>query len=311
MTRSVAAPSPHRSPRVARFSPQTPTTSKAVVHSEAVLLTLVEGRATMWSNGSYRLSQGEVLLIPEGTPHYLVSSEDAVILGVALCASCLSLAEGRLDFLSDAFRAVMLGASARRQLDPAAHAAVVGVLDDLEHELTAREPGYELVVEALLVRLSVAVHRAGTTPVPHGQGPHGQGPHGQGPHGQGPHGQSRSESLSSRALAFISANALEGISLADVAGHVGRSRSHTSETVKRVTGRTVGAWIAGSRLAAARQLMLDTDEAIEGIAFRVGFASRSHFHRVFKRFHGLPPSAWRRAHRRKAPSTPGPTPGRP
>ncbi|MEM9594540.1 MAG: AraC family transcriptional regulator [Acidobacteriota bacterium] len=288
MTRSVAAPSPHRSPRVARFSPQTPTTSKAVVHSEAVLLTLVEGRATMWSNGSYRLSQGEVLLIPEGTPHYLVSSEDAVILGVALCASCLSLAGGRLDFLSDAFRAVMLGASARRQLDPAAHAAVVGVLDDLEHELAAQEPGYELVVEALLVRLSVAVHRAGTTPVPHGQGPHGQGPLGQG----------RGESLSSRALAFISANALEGISLADVAGHVGRSRSHTSETVKRVTGRTVGAWIAGSRLAAARQLMLDTDEAIEGIAFRVGFASRSHFHRVFKRFHGLPPSAWRRAHRR-------------
>ncbi|MEM7052766.1 MAG: AraC family transcriptional regulator [Acidobacteriota bacterium] len=231
----------------------------------------------MWSNATYSLSQGDVLLIPEGTPHYLVSCQDAVALGIALCASCLHHAAGRLDFLSQAFRAVMRGASARRQLSSSTHAMVVGALENIEHELETSDSGHELVVEAELIRIAVAIHRASAT--------------------IGSHEQSHGESLCSRALAFISANALDSISLADVARHVARSRSHTSDTVKRETGRSVTDWIAGSRLAVARQLMLDTDETIEAIAFRVGFASRSHFHRTFKRFHGHPPSAWRRAHR--------------
>lgn len=271
----------HQSVHATRFALRSAAGCSVTVHPEAVLLTLIEGRASMWAASTYELSSGDLLLIPEGTPHYLISSEGAEALGVSLCAPCLRLAGGRLDMLSSAFRAVMRGASAQQRLSPGGHRQVVGAIESLAYELSTQDPGYQLVVEANLVQIGVAIHRArSATPVSQGAGV---------------------DSLSSRALAFISKNALEGISLADVARHVSRSRSHTSDTIRRETGRTVSDWIIGSRLAVSQQLMLDTDETIDMIASRSGFASRSHFHRAFKRFYGLPPGEWRRVHAGRSP----------
>jgi AraC-like DNA-binding protein len=68
--------------------------------------------------------------------------------------------------------------------------------------------------------------------------------------------------------------------------------------VKKATGVTVVGWITRARMSDCRQLLLHTEESVEVIAERCGFASPSHFHRAFKRAHGMPPGEWRRAHHR-------------
>jgi AraC-like DNA-binding protein len=100
-----------------------------------------------------------------------------------------------------------------------------------------------------------------------------------------------------RALEFVHRRGATGISLRDVASHVARSPAHVASLVKTATGVTVVGWITRARLSEGRQLLLHTDESIEAIAERCGFASPSHFHRAFKRAHGAPPGEWRRAHR--------------
>ena len=59
------------------------------------------------------------------------------------------------------------------------------------------------------------------------------------------------------------------------------------------TGKSVVQWIVSGRMAEARRLLLQTDEMIDVIAERVGYADPTHFIRMFRREHGATPAAWR------------------
>ena len=96
---------------------------------------------------------------------------------------------------------------------------------------------------------------------------------------------------------MIEARAPDGISLQDVADQVGRAPAHVAAMMKQHTGRTVVAWITHARMAHARQLLSSSEENIHQIATQLGFASPSHFHRTFRRWHEMTPAQWRRAHR--------------
>jgi hypothetical protein len=92
-----------------------------------------------------------------------------------------------------------------------------------------------------------------------------------------------------------------GRGLAEVVRASGSARAapaYVTTAVKQATGRTVGAWIAEERLAEARRRLLATDEYVEVIAERVGYADPSHFMRLFRRHHGVTPAAYRAQHRR-------------
>jgi hypothetical protein len=59
------------------------------------------------------------------------------------------------------------------------------------------------------------------------------------------------------------------------------------------TGKTVVEWIIAGRLAEARNRLLHTDEMIDVITERVGYADPTHFIRLFRRTHDATPAAWR------------------
>jgi AraC-like DNA-binding protein len=46
-------------------------------------------------------------------------------------------------------------------------------------------------------------------------------------------------------------------------------------------------------MAEARRLLLHSDEMVDVIAERVGYADATHFIRMFRRAHGATPAAWR------------------
>ncbi|MFF0292051.1 helix-turn-helix domain-containing protein [Kitasatospora sp. NPDC004614] len=61
-------------------------------------------------------------------------------------------------------------------------------------------------------------------------------------------------------------------------------------------GDTVGGWIRGRRLAAARQELACPDDpgrTIAAVAAHWGFASASHFSRAFREAYGMSPKQWR------------------
>jgi AraC-like DNA-binding protein len=63
---------------------------------------------------------------------------------------------------------------------------------------------------------------------------------------------------------------------------------------KRATGRTMTTYVNEYRVGAATQLLLESDESLLDIAFRVGFGNYSHFHRQFKLIKGYSPRALRK-----------------
>lgn len=79
-----------------------------------------------------------------------------------------------------------------------------------------------------------------------------------------------------------------------LANRCGVARDHFTRVFTRAMGSSPARHVAERRVAAAALLLLRSDEAIEGIAERVGFANRYHFTRVFTRILRTSPAAYRR-----------------
>jgi len=76
---------------------------------------------------------------------------------------------------------------------------------------------------------------------------------------------------------------------------LGISVRRFSELFRRATGRTFTEYLAGVRVARARELLLETDDKVVNVAFEAGFGNLSHFDRTFKRISGLSPQEFRKA----------------
>ena len=74
---------------------------------------------------------------------------------------------------------------------------------------------------------------------------------------------------------------------------VNLSPAYVTTALKKSTGRSAVQWIITSRMAEARRLLLHSDEHVDIIAERVGYADSTHFIRMFRREHGVTPAAWR------------------
>lgn len=255
--------------------------SEVAVHPHATMIVLESGRARIWCGATFELGPRDVLVIPEGHPHHTEASDDACAWALSFCTSCLSSPAGAQ--LTALCQGPPHGLAKLRMLDGHGAARIVDHLGQLQQELATHAPGRELAIDGYLGLVAALVLRAA-------------------PHDGALARAHAGASLTARALAFIAQRAALGISLEDVAAAVHRSPAHTGAVVKQETGRTVVEWITDARMATARQLLLKTDDGVDAIAGRVGFASASHFHRVFKRMHAVGPGQWRRLHAETPPA---------
>jgi len=75
------------------------------------------------------------------------------------------------------------------------------------------------------------------------------------------------------------------------------SASHLAHLFRSEIGMSVRDFLTRVRVAIAQDLVAHTDEKLEAIATRLGFADTSHLAHVFQRITGRPPSAYRRSPR--------------
>lgn len=248
-----------------------------VVHDHASLGVILEGSAELWCGARYVLAPGDVLLVPEGMPHYALREGRVDGWGISWCSAC---AHGPWAELARALMAqVRAGACAVYRLKPAQLALLCGYIEAISEEQRAPGAHSQLYIDGLMALILATLGRAELAKAASSTQAAG------------------APQLVGQALAFIEENALAAISLREVARAVGRSAPYVAALVSEHTGRTVVDWITHGRMSHARQLLARSDETVEAIAQRVGFVSPSHFHRTFKRYHQLSPGQWRQAHR--------------
>jgi len=245
-----------------------------VRHTYMALTLLVDGQMRVEHHGEFELRPGHLHLIPAGDGHRVVSASRPDRWSVGFCRTCLE--PGRFGDLLAPLDRVRRGAWPVVELPAERQEYVLGLIRELEREQEAKG-AMPVVAESLLALVLAEVVRASATP----QAVRPEAP-----------------SVVAEALSVIEARCLGPLSLEDVAKAVRRTPAYVTTAVKQATGRTVVAWIVEGRLAEARRRLVETDEYVEVIAERVGYADVTHFVRLFRRHHGMTPAAWRAQQRR-------------
>jgi len=96
---------------------------------------------------------------------------------------------------------------------------------------------------------------------------------------------------------FILAHASEPLRLRDVAEQVHVSTNYFSKFFKKTTGIGFSEFLGRVRVENAKALLADPVLHITEVASQTGFGSLSQFNRVFQRFAGCSPKAYRAARR--------------
>lgn len=143
-------------------------------------------------------------------------------------------------------------------------------------EFERKQPGYELLVKAELLRIFGLYFRYAeqymAEPAPRVQRPH---------------------DLTSL-LQLLRERYSESIAVGDAARMVNLSLNHFCKVFKQVTGKTFVEYIHTLRVQEAERLLRDTDLPITEIADRVGFSNITYFGRIFKKMRNRAPSAIRK-----------------
>lgn len=94
-----------------------------------------------------------------------------------------------------------------------------------------------------------------------------------------------------KACDYIHDRAAEGITLTDIAEHVGLSRYYLLRVFREEIGMPPYAYLESVRISKAKQL-LESGLPFTGVALELGFSDQSHFTNCFKRLTGVTPGQY-------------------
>ena len=112
-----------------------------------------------------------------------------------------------------------------------------------------------------------------------------------------------------RALAFIDAEACNGIRPGDVARHLKVSRRLLDLRFRQYETVSIAEKITSSRIEHAKRLLAETETPVKDAFRRAGFANVANANKLFKDATGMAPTAWRAEHVQSGGGADGP--GRP
>jgi YesN/AraC family two-component response regulator len=96
-----------------------------------------------------------------------------------------------------------------------------------------------------------------------------------------------------KAMGLIQLRYWDNLSLAGLARELGMSKYHLSRRFKEEVGVTFRRYLLRTRLDRAKVLLSRTQDSITEVAHAVGFGDLPRFDKLFKRYTGLTPSAYR------------------
>ena len=265
---------------------------------------VVRGQCWMRVDGAaHRLAAGDVVLFPHGNGHCLADDPASARIPGRDVLAAQQRDQPLFQEGSESVRLLCghfaidrgVGHPLLRELPPVIHirgmdeqqpGLLDGVMTTLVRETASRQPGAGTVVDRLAEVLFVQVLRAHL--LQRGAA----------------HGflAALKEPRLSAAMHFIHANAAnpdaggEGaLTLANIAGAAGMSRSALAAHFKAVLGMTPMGYLTAWRMLKARELLRSTGAALPEVAEQVGYTSPAAFSRAFRRAFDRSPGAFRRA----------------
>lgn len=95
-------------------------------------------------------------------------------------------------------------------------------------------------------------------------------------------------------MQYIQKNYMNELSLATIAESVCLSPSYAGKIFKKDTGMPIMTYVLETRIAMAKNFLVNPHYQIEEIADNVGFSDASYFTKVFKKFEGITPTQFRK-----------------
>ncbi len=247
------------------------------------------------SGTAYLLEKGDLALVPHGARHTLSSSKE---LPVTQLEQALQEAnyQGEPDLFYGGPGPGAVLVCGHFQVDDEASHPILEQLPELvhvqacdgfdfswldsatrsiSHEASARNAGWEVVVDRVSEILLIQVLRA-------------KG------HESSPAISAFTDDQLSQALRAVHADPGRDWSLDSLARTAAMSRTSFSIRFRQLMGMTPMAYVTRWRLQRARGSLLVTKDAVARIAEQSGYHSEAAFSRAFQRLYGLPPAAYRR-----------------
>ena len=101
-----------------------------------------------------------------------------------------------------------------------------------------------------------------------------------------------------RAISFIEENYTEKLQVADLAEHLGLSRSGFCHLFKKQTGLSPYEYVIDYRIGKAKEYLRNTDLSVREIALIVGFNSSANFVKCFREHLDMTPVMFREKERK-------------
>lgn len=242
-----------------------------VTHSHAALAFYTGGHAYIEQRGRWKLEPGDVLIVPAGEPHRRVEARRQELWGLGFCVPCFAADDG--GRLLVPFERVRSGGAAVVRIPAERQSFLEDLFQELEDASDPQRSAPHAVQRSLLTLVLHEVQRAARWDAD----------------------PASPRSVVADSLGFIERNCLRPLTLKEVARAVGRSPAYVTTALTQATGRSAVEWIIAGRMAEARRLLLHSNETIDLVAERIGYADPTHFIRMFQRAHGATPAAWRAA----------------
>lgn len=109
--------------------------------------------------------------------------------------------------------------------------------------------------------------------------------------------EKRAGTFINRALGFLHSNFHTQISVADAAAYVGYTENYFNTLFRESFGSPFATYLRKMRINYAKNMLLSGNPSLTEIALESGFASLSHFSRIFKGEYGISPQEYRKKHR--------------
>jgi AraC-like DNA-binding protein len=107
--------------------------------------------------------------------------------------------------------------------------------------------------------------------------------------------ESRADQEAKKVFEFIHGHYIDSdLTLRRVNAETGVSEAKISKMIKKNAALSFRQYLNAVRVQEAKRLMLETDRQVTEIAYAVGYASLSHFNRIFKQLESIPPTQFRK-----------------
>ncbi|OYP37230.1 helix-turn-helix domain-containing protein [Rhodopirellula sp. MGV] len=268
---------------VERRDPQEPFGLHCHEFSEIVIIT---GGAGVHITGedSYELKTGDTFVIGGDRPHDYLNMDQLSLINILFDPTGLPMSLGDLQSLSGYHALFTLEPAwrsrhqftSRLQLTPGEIAETLHLIDKLDNELSARQPGFEVMAIAAFLELVTFHSRCfSATRNP----------------------TSKSLIRVAETISHMRRHVAQSIALEELVDISGMSRTKYIRMFEATMGTSPINYLIGLRIEEASRLLRSTDRSITDIAFDVGFSDSNYFSRQFRKATGLSPREYRKRHR--------------